>query len=55
MAFNLPDANVTLQQSDFTVGEAGESIEVCAVLTAGVLKRNITVDLNTASDTATGE
>ena len=55
MPFNLPDANVTLQQNDFTVSEAGGSIEVCAVLTAGVLKRNITVDLNTASGTATGE
>ena len=55
MPFNLPDANVTLQQSDFTVSEADGSIEVCAILTAGVLKRNITVDLNAAGGTATGE
>jgi len=52
---NFPAANITLQQSDHTVGEADGSVTVCAELTTGNLERNVTVYLTTADGTATGE
>jgi len=52
---NFPAANITLQQSDHTVGEGDGSVTVCAELTTGNLERNVTVYLTTADGTATGE
>jgi len=52
---NFPATNITLQQSDHTVGEGDGSVTVCAELTTGNLERNITVYLTTVDGTATGE
>ena len=52
---NFPDADITLQQSSHTVGEADGFVTVCAELTTGNLERSVTVHLSTVSGTATGE
>ena len=52
---NFPDADIALQQSSHSVGEANGFVTVCAELPTGNLERSVTVYLSTASATATGE
>ena len=48
----LSAANVTLEESVYMVNESDVYVMVCAVLTEGVLERDITVYLSTSDGTA---
>ena len=45
---------VTLQQSEYEVGETDGMVQVCVELT-GVVERSVEILLNTVDDTATGK
>ena len=45
-------ANVTLEQEIYSVNETDGAVMVCAMLTEGVLERNVTVYLSTSDGSA---
>ena len=47
--------DISLQESQYVVGEADELVEVCAVLVGGVVERMVEVILSTSDIDATGE
>ena len=47
--------NITLEQEVYEIPEDGGSLDICAILSDGVLERNVIVSLSTANGTAFGE
>ena len=51
---SLPDVTIGFEQTVYTVGEDGESIEVCAAIRNGTLQTSVVVTMATVDDTAIG-